>query len=91
MTENALPLGTTARLDALASALYGEDWPRQIATLTGVNLRTCQRIKAAAIAGEEARSSYGVLLGVSARMIGLIREAEMLNDALTSATLHDHL
>ncbi|WP_338578693.1 hypothetical protein V8J38_16670 (plasmid) [Brevundimonas olei] len=91
MTAVDFQTGATARLNALATAMYGEDWPGQVARLTCVNLRTCQRIKAAAIAGEEARSSYGVLLGVTARLIDLIEAADMLEDALQANAMKPHL
>ena len=45
----------------IGQALYGEDWTRGLARLAGVNRRTCQRVRVAALEGEENDQAHGVL------------------------------
>jgi hypothetical protein len=51
----------TVRLEALATGLYGPDWAAGISRLSGVSLRTCQRVRRSIANGVEDRRARGVL------------------------------
>lgn len=51
----------THRLDVLADALFGDDWAALLANMTGVSVRTCQRLRAAARVHTEHAAANGVL------------------------------
>ena len=45
-------------------ALYGDDWTRGLARLADLSRRTVQRVRAAALEGEENDQAHGVLAAV---------------------------
>jgi len=54
-------MSATTRLGAAASHLFGEEWAGALSRFTGISLRTCQRVKAAAEADQDHPSAEGVL------------------------------
>lgn len=62
------PGTATERLKVLAETLYGQEWAAPLSNLSGVNLRTCQRLQAAAKAGTEYAAAEGVLQAVEAAL-----------------------
>lgn len=54
----------TTQLAELATRLFGEEWAGALSRFTGINLRNCQRAKAAADAGEEERRAGAILAGL---------------------------
>ena len=63
-----------------AERLFGEHWTQPLSDFTGLNLRTCQRIKAAAHMGEEYGSAKGALDALIDAVSGLADDlcAEMV-------------
>jgi hypothetical protein len=63
-------MSTPARLFAEAgAALFGEDWGPGMAEALGMNLRTCQRIKAAVKAGGDYPVAPGALADLVVKLI----------------------
>lgn len=58
------PGAATERLRVLAETLFGPEWAAPLSNLSGVNLRTCQRLQAAAKVGTEYPAAAGVLQAV---------------------------
>ena len=54
-------MSATSRVDAAARHVFGEEWAGALSRFTRINLRTCQRVKAAADQGQEHPSAAGVL------------------------------
>jgi hypothetical protein len=62
----------TERLGELASRLFGEEWAAALSRFTGVNLRTCQRAKAAADRSDEEPRAAGLLVEASRQLAALM-------------------
>lgn len=62
------PATATERLRVLAETLYGPEWAASLSNLSGVNLRTCQRLQAAAKGGTEHSAAEGVIQAVEAAL-----------------------
>ena len=58
----------TERVAEIGEALYGDDWTRGLARFGNLNRRTLQRVRAAALAGEENDQAWGVLAAVLDRL-----------------------
>lgn len=68
------PPGSTRLLVQYGERLFGDQWGAPMARLTGVNLRTIDRIKAAHARGDEYPSAGGVLVALKERVGELARE-----------------
>ncbi|WP_066682972.1 hypothetical protein [Caulobacter sp. CCH9-E1] len=59
----------SARLVNAAQAMFGEDWTREFSRFTEINLRTCQRVKAAIDAGQPDPRASSLLNEFSRRLL----------------------
>jgi hypothetical protein len=66
----------TARLANVAELAFGEEWPRGLSQLTGVSLRTCQRLKAAALVETPHPSAKAVLKRLREHLSGFALMAD---------------
>jgi hypothetical protein len=56
------------RVAEIGLALYGDHWTHGVARLASVNRRTVQRVRVAAIEGEECDQAHGLLMAVGDRL-----------------------
>lgn len=61
--------GAAADLDRLAHEAFGDNWPIALARFAGVNVRTCQRVRASAAAGDENAAAAGLLAAYAKALI----------------------
>lgn len=75
----------TACVERLARKLYGAEWSAPVSQLTGINLRTCQRVHASAEAGEENKSADGLLRAMREKLMA----AMVTSDYRFESTMYD--
>lgn len=73
----------TYDLDKAAEALFGETWAEPLSRLTGVSLRTCQRIRAAARSAKDHEAADGVLHRLRERLGEVSVACDLNADELT--------
>ncbi len=83
----------TAMLAAIAARLFGRDWAEPLAAFTGTNIRSCERVRAAAIQGQEDRRALGILAEARRRLAKLAYHAEqpLLERSDEDSSGFDHL
>lgn len=89
VSETALPAPeapTSVRLAEQAICMFGEDWAQALSRFTGVGLRTCQRIKAAAGASEE----HSAAPGVAKRLVECVARVGVALNGAEGAVLDDN-
>ena len=69
--ESMSPARACARLAHAAQAMFGVDWPRELSRFTEINLRTCQRVKAAIDRGEPDPRANSLLEELNRRLLGI--------------------
>jgi hypothetical protein len=62
-------------------ALYGDDWTRGLARLTGCNRRTVQRVRGAALDGVECDQAEGLLNAALDQLDGLAVNVDLWPNA----------
>jgi hypothetical protein len=68
------PPGATAKVAEFGERIFGKEWGAAMARLTGVNLRTIDRIKAAHAAGVEYPAAGGALDALHTALVAVIRD-----------------
>jgi hypothetical protein len=68
------PPGSTRLVVQFGERLFGKEWGADMARLTGISLRTIDRIKAAHAAGGEYPAAGGVLNALKAALAAIVAD-----------------
>lgn len=63
MSADKAPLAVL--LDELATEFFGPEWPGPLSQFSGINARTLQRIRKAAVDGREHAAAHGALAAIA--------------------------
>lgn len=69
----------SVRLNQIASAAFGQLWPQHVSALTGINIRTLQRIRDAARTNTENSAATGALTGFVSAIEKIVADMKTAN------------